>query len=128
MATTFSSLVGVFSFLLLLAGVVARSDLCVIFRSAEGYQQLNSNQKRCGIDTFSSVCYVSTCKDKDCLCADPQFMSDHTDECMVKLDNSRNGMYSVDTYNGIMAFFGTECGTFEVQFKVTRSAEPHHGV
>ncbi|KAL2125723.1 hypothetical protein VTJ04DRAFT_2088 [Mycothermus thermophilus] len=63
---------------------------------------------------------MSTCKDKVCFCADPQWISDETDRCMLAL-GTIDGMYSADTYNGIMAFFANECGTFQAQFKSVAS-------
>ena len=113
----FFVLLRAFTFLCCIATVIARSEMTVIFKNTEGFKSLNENQQQCGITTVSSVCWMSTCKDKDCFRADPQFMSDTADECLVAL-GSMDGMYSVDTYNGIMAFFGNECGTFQVQFKV----------
>ncbi|KAK3303859.1 uncharacterized protein B0T15DRAFT_286211 [Chaetomium strumarium] len=121
MASISAAAIGAFSFLLCLRGVLASSEMGVIFSNTEGYKQLNSNQRLCAVADVRSPCYLSRCSNKNCFCASPQFMSDETDSCMIALDPFNDGMYSVDTYNGIMAFFGNECGTFNVQFKQVAS-------
>ncbi|KAK3304688.1 uncharacterized protein B0T15DRAFT_537301 [Chaetomium strumarium] len=121
MASMLATATRTLSILLCLGKVFARSELGVIFGHTEGYNQLNSNQRSCGVSSVYSPCYGSPCRDKSCFCANPQFISDETDKCMIHYDFMYDGMYSVDTYNGIMAFFGKECGTFEVQFKQVAS-------
>jgi hypothetical protein len=120
MATSVGLVMQVLVLLCFTTGALGRSEMCTIFKSAEAYNRLTNNQKSCAAGTISSVGWMSTCKDKVCFSADPQWISDETDRCMLAL-GTIDGMYSADTYNGIMAFFANECGTFQAQFKVIPS-------
>jgi len=100
--------------------VAARSTLQVIFKNADAFQNLNEDQQKCGATSYDAAPYESQCEKKECFCANPQFMSDKTDECLIYYEGftSQKGIYNIDVYNGIMTFFANECGTFEVQSKV----------
>ncbi|TPX07447.1 uncharacterized protein E0L32_002083 [Thyridium curvatum] len=97
-------------------GVHSKSDLQVIFQNADSFKGLNLNQQKCAVTTVYSAAWASDCKDKACFCNGPQFIADNTDKCLIQQGKYYDGMYSTDTYNGIMAFYGTECG-FQAQFK-----------
>jgi len=112
--------------LLLLIVPVVLADIFVrnIFIAASDYKTLTIQQQICAAeDALRSVTVESPCKDKECFCADPQSMSDATDWCTITLHEFNGvrkyyGMHTAETYNGIMSFFASECGTFEVKFKV----------
>ncbi|KAJ4307259.1 hypothetical protein N0V88_000641 [Collariella sp. IMI 366227] len=98
----------------------ANPQLRPVFRAAAAYNGLSSDQRKCAVDETYSAVYKSACKDKDCFCASPQFMSDTADACLLFYSDfltPRPEVYSTENYNGIMMFFGNECGTFEVQTK-----------
>jgi len=94
------------------------SDVQVMMQASDEYKKLTANQKQCAAGNILSVCRDTKCKDKDCFCADPQFMSDYTDTCMLYFGDTNPTIYSIDTYNGIMVFFANECKTFTPQLKV----------
>ena len=97
-------------------------------KATEAYKHLNANQQQCVAGNILSVSRTTNCDDKNCLCANPQEISDLTDRCMVYFGDWTNqfkGIYSIDTYNGVMTFFANECGgTFEPQFKVSLRNRP----
>jgi hypothetical protein len=112
---------GVATLLLLWISLVsAGTELQVIFKTSPAYAGLNDHQRRCSVSDVHSASRASRCDDRECFCASPQTMSDDTDDCMITLEGTYNvkGIYSADTYNGVMTFFANECGTFEVQLKV----------
>lgn len=101
--------------------VSASSQLRPIFRAAEAYKGLTMDQRGCAVDDWYSAVYESRCSDKACFCANPQFISDEVDECLIYYSDyliPKPELYSAENYNSIMMFFGNECGTFQVQTKV----------
>lgn len=99
----------------------ANPQLRPVFRAAAAYNGLSSDQRKCAVDDTYAVVYKSACKDKDCFCASPQFMSDTADACLLFYSDfltPHPEIYSAENYNSIMMFFGNECGTFQVQTKV----------
>jgi len=114
--------------LLCITTTVRANDLQVIMKATEAYKHLNANQQQCVAGNILSVSRTTNCDDKNCLCANPQEISDLTDRCMVYFGDWTNqfkGIYSIDTYNGVMTFFANECGgTFEPQFKVSLRNRP----
>jgi hypothetical protein len=99
----------------------ANPQLRSVFRSAAAYNGLGADQRKCAVDDTYAAVYKSPCKDKDCFCASPQFISDTADACLLFYSDfltPKPEIYSTDNYNGIMMFFGNECGTFQVQTKV----------
>lgn len=105
--------------------VSASTKLQVILKTSPAYAGLNDFQKSCGVSDAHAAARESRCDDMACFCASPQTMSDDTDQCMLTKEGVYNvkGIYSADTYNGVMTFFANECGTFEVQLKVCRCRE-----
>ncbi|KAK4120478.1 hypothetical protein N657DRAFT_155160 [Parathielavia appendiculata] len=96
------------------------SKLTPIFRAAEAYKGLSADQKMCAVDDTYSAAYKTRCDDKACFCANPQFISDTVDQCLIFYADflvARPEVYSTENYNSIMMFFGNECGTFQVQTK-----------
>lgn len=114
---------GLVASLLWTVGLVSASTkLQVILKTSPAYAGLNDFQKSCGVSDAHAVARGSRCDDMACFCASPQTMSDDTDQCMLTKEGVYNvkGIYSTDTYNGVMTFFANECGTFEVQLKVCK--------
>lgn len=105
--------------------VSASTKLQVILKTSPAYAGLNDFQKSCGVSDAHAAGRASRCDNMACFCASPQTMSDDTDQCMLTNEGVYNvkGIYSADTYNGVMTFFANECGTFEVQLKVRRRLE-----
>ena len=102
--------------------VSANSQLRPIFKAAEAYGSLTPDQRDCGVDDTYSPVYKSPCKDKQCFCADPQYMSDTVDSCLIFYSDflvPKPEIFSAENYNSIMMFFGNECGSFNVQTKVS---------
>lgn len=112
---------GLALFLLWTITASANPQLRPVFRAAEAYNGLSSDQRKCAVDDTYAAVYKSPFKDKECFCASPQYMSDTVNECLVFYSDflvPKPEVYSAENYNGIMMFFGNECGTFQVQTKV----------
>lgn len=110
--------------------VSASTKLQVILKTSPAYAGLNDFQKSCGVSDAHAAARGSRCDDMACFCASPQTMSDDTDQCMLTKEGVYNvkGIYSADTYNGVMTFFANECGTFEVQLKVCKGGRDGKGL
>ncbi|KAM7182638.1 hypothetical protein V8F33_014151, partial [Rhypophila sp. PSN 637] len=104
----------------LITATSADSKLRPIFRAAEAYKGLNSDQVKCAVeDTYSPV-WKSPCRERDCFCANPQYISMEVDAGLAFHSDflvPKPEVYSAENYNAIMMFFGNECGTFKVQTK-----------
>ncbi|KAK0727486.1 hypothetical protein B0T26DRAFT_868773 [Lasiosphaeria miniovina] len=97
--------------------VHALASLAVIFESSTAWPALAAAPRACTTGGWSAA-VKSPCGDKECFCADAQFMADTTDECLsIRVSNiGDKTAFSVQNYNAIMAFWGGECG-FKPQFK-----------
>jgi len=104
-----SAIIAVLAFI-----AAASRDLIVIFKSSDAYPSLSAIGQYCVSGPYSAPQNIDVnCDEKECFCADPQKVSDLTDECLLFRDE-----FNVDKYNELMAFFGNECG-FQPQFKVS---------
>jgi hypothetical protein len=89
--------------------VLAPNGLGTVFKSSEDYDSLSTPQQQCVTGLFAPP-FDSPCSDKDCFCKDPQFISDHLEDCLQLQDRSTDGAFSAGNYNVIMGFYGNECG------------------
>lgn len=121
---------GLMALLLWAVGLVsAGTKLQAILKTSPAYSRLAGSQKSCSAESTSSVARKSDCEDMQCFCANPQAMSDSTDQCMLAYEgrfDAEPGYLAVDTYNRIMRFFAGECGTFTPIMKV-RSRPKNQG-
>jgi hypothetical protein len=72
-----------------------------------------------GTNTYSfskSVVGAIDCDTKQCVCNQPQTIAEKLDKCVVESP----GCYTLDTYNAVITFFGTECN-FTAHLKVRQS-------
>ncbi|KAK4450722.1 hypothetical protein QBC34DRAFT_378994 [Podospora aff. communis PSN243] len=84
----------------------ARFKLVAFFSDAPAHDSLVGDQGLCATGPLSAA-HNSDCDDKGCFCADRQFMSDKTEKCATWMNVRKEPL---QVYNGVMVFYGNECG------------------
>jgi hypothetical protein len=103
-------------------------NIVVLFESSEGWKTLTRTQQLCSTDSaWGGVVPRTNCKIKECVCGNPQMISDIVDKCLSEMQAGvgNPGAFNIDNYNAVMHFFGGECG-FEVQQKVSKPSLMSH--
>jgi len=104
----------------------AGEEVRIIFRNSPLYPSLTTCQQKCaaGTGTYSflySVVGSLDCDERQCVCLDPQVISNLLDICLTKVTGN---CYTLDNYNKVMEYFGLECN-FQPTYKVrARTCDP----
>lgn len=92
---------------LCISSVVGGMALSKLFKTADAWSALTTDQQSCTTGISSASRNTLRCEDKACFCPNRQWIADKTMDCVMWQGVMKDPL---PAYNGAMTFYANECG------------------